>query len=152
MKERIKVVRIEAKNIERLFKIIKYSGIALIALSLVKLVFIYNFTFEGIGQFLDFAIFLLFGILILSYNKKNTSTRKGQYIEWKESSIEYKLKTSTSIVTVEYSNILHVEIKMDMINLTLKNNTVLRMDISDFKSYENRTLIKSNFETLRDSA
>ena len=138
--------RIEAKGINRQLKSLKYGGIGLIVITIIKIGFI-NGQLKWYGQFLDIAILFILGIysVIISTSKK-ASGRIGQFIEWRSDSISYKLKGQTN--TINYNKITNISTEKYKIILRTEDNLWFELDISDFKRYDVQKKIKSNFEKL----
>ncbi|WP_423148077.1 hypothetical protein [Rubrolithibacter danxiaensis] len=142
--------KIELKNINRQAKILKYCGIILIAISVIKIVFINQFNFRGLGEFIDSIIWLLGGsfALYLATSQKMKG-RQNQFIEWDDETVTYKLAEQESTQVIEIGLIENVLISIDKISLTMRDDSIYILDISDFKDYEQRKEIKSKFENIK---
>ena len=142
--------KFESKNVNRQAKILKYCGVVLIAISVIKIVFINHFNFKGLGEFADSIIWLLGGSFALYISEsQKMKDRLDQFIEWNDKKVIYKLAGQKLTEEIELNLIKHVSVSIDKINLTTKDNSIHTLDISDFKDFEERKKIKSKFENIK---
>ena len=142
--------KFESKNVNRQAKILKYCGVVLIAISVIKIVFINHFNFKGLGEFADSIIWLLGGSFALYISEsQKMKDRLDQFIEWNDKKVIYRLAGQKLTEEIELNLIKHVSVSIDKINLTTKDNSIHTLDISDFKDFEERKKIKSKFENIK---
>ena len=142
--------KFESKNVNRQAKILKYCGIVLIAISVIKIVFINHFNYKGLGEFADNIIWLLGGSFALYISEsQKMKDRLDQFIEWNDKKVIYRLAGQKLTEEIELNLIKHVSVSIDKINLTTKDNSIHTLDISDFKDFKERKKIKSKFENIK---
>ena len=142
--------KFESKNVNRQAKILKYCGVVLIAISVIKIVFINHFNFKELGEFADSIIWLIGGsfALYISESQKMKDSLD-QFIEWNDKKVIYRLAGQKLTEEIELNLIKHVSVSSDKINLTTKDNSIHTLDISDFKDFEERKKIKLKFENIK---
>ena len=140
--------RIEAKSIDKGIKLLKYLGLALALLGLA-MVSIEGLKFRGVGELFDKLLFVVIGVSLFSAaNSKKSKERLGQFFEWQNNVVKFRLKGHHSEYEIHRNEIKNALIHLDNITLDLIDGRQLFLDISDFKKYEDRVRIKSNFEAL----
>jgi hypothetical protein len=141
--------KFETKNINRQVTILKYGGIGLIAISIIKVAFFNQFNFKELGESLDSVIWLLGGLFALYSSKsKGMKDRMNQFIEWDDKKVIYKLIGQDAPQEIEFNDIAEVSISLEKVSLTTKDDSSYILDITDFKNFEDRKRIKAKFESI----
>lgn len=103
--------------------------------------------FSTIGYLLD-CLLMVFPIYLMFRGLRNFKGRTGQFIEWREFDIQYKLKEYDSVKIISIETIMNINIGLDKIIVeTTINNYII--DIEDFTKYETIKRIKNNFERIK---
>lgn len=136
--------RIENKEIDKKYKIFKWLIIVTIPLGIGHGFVIFSETFGGFLDLFFVLILMLMFVQQLMYFKK----RKGQFIEWKETGIEYKVIEKTPIF-LEYSEIENITINLEDVVFKLKDGSEKILSIKDYSNYNDKKKIKENFEAVR---
>ena len=142
--------RLESKKINRQTTILKYCGIGLIAISLMKLVFINQFNLNELGEIADSMVWLIGGAIALYISQSHKLTdRHNQFIEWDDNKVIYKLAGQNATQELEFEQIKSIATSVDKITLTTKDDSIFNLDLSDFNDFEERREIKARFETIK---
>ncbi len=141
-------IKIVAAEYDKLQKKIKRSSILMMIGGLLKFVFKEK-PVTSFGEMLDVIFFITAGILGIIISTKASILGFGQFIEWLDNDLRFKLKNQKSIQEINFNEILNIEIHLDNIICTTHKNGIVNLDISDFVDYGNRKIIKSNFEELK---
>jgi hypothetical protein len=136
---------IDTKTVEKTTDLLKHLAIATGILAAFKIISQPDIL-TGAGQLTDYVISLAPICLFVAYQSK-TSKHKGQFIRWTDSSVEYKSKERNG--TVAISDLQTIDIKLDTIDLHLKDGLTHVINLEDYKDYSDRQRIKFNFEQLQ---
>jgi hypothetical protein len=90
--------RIETNRAERSNKLFFYLGLAALVLLASKICFNHH-KFGTAGFWLDLLV-MAFPIYLMYNGYKTTKSRIGQFIEWQENQISYKLKEDITIQSI----------------------------------------------------
>jgi len=138
--------KVEANSIAKMLRLTKLIAIGLMLFSILLLFIQTEIT--RLGWWFDRILMLLFGFYIYFKSSKDLKNKSGQFIEWKQNNIHYKLKEDKSSRTIDIKDIKDIQINLDSIYVTDLKNQTLKLDISDFREYKKRQRIKENFEKI----
>lgn len=103
--------RVESKRIEKFKKLFFYMGLASVIILALK-VFTRTNHFSTIGYLLD-CLLMVFPIYLMFRGLRNFKGRTGQFIEWREFDIQYKLKEDDSVKIISIETIMNINIGLD---------------------------------------
>ena len=144
--------RIESRKIDKAKRIMLFCGIVLILVSVVKFLTATSMQLTGIGWWFDTLLLVSLPLYFLLKNQKQLTNRSGQFIEWTNDAIIYKLKNEVSQQTIQRNQVESIIIHLNTIEVINKANEKFLLDISDFDKYEDRLKIKDNFEREKNYA
>ncbi len=127
-------------------KLFFYFGIALVFLLLLKLYFGQN-TFGTTGFWLDILTMVL-PIYLMIKGYKGLKKRTGQFIQWHQSQILYRLGDNPLEKSISVNSIKEINIGLEKIQV-LTTEGEHNLNISDFTNYETIKRIKGNFEEMK---
>lgn len=105
--------KIELKTNHRLFSLMKYCGVVLVAFSIIKIAFINHLNFRELGEFVDSTIWLIGGSLLLYISQsKKIKDRRNQFIEWDDEKVIYKLVEEKDPIQIEFELITNASIQL----------------------------------------
>lgn len=141
--------RIETNSTDRKLKWVRYLGVLAIIVMIIRMMMLNDQNFSGLGKFGDTMVLILIGgyFTYRSYTKE-INNRLGQFIEWEDDKITFRLKEDKNSTSILKSEVEHICIAVDVIKIIKKGGMVFNLDISDFSEYEKRIRIKSNFTQM----
>ncbi|MBF9254976.1 hypothetical protein I2I11_16855 [Pontibacter sp. 172403-2] len=140
--------RVESKRMEKFKKLFFYIGFISVIILAYKVSTRTNHS--GTTGFLLDCLLIVFSIYLTFRSFRNAIGRTGQFIEWREFDIQYKLKEDDSVKTIPIKTIKNINIGLDKIIVETTTNSY-RLDIEDFTKYETIKRIKNNFERIKIS-
>ena len=139
--------RVESKRAEKASKLFFYLGMASLILVTLKICLRQNRT-QPVGYWFDLLV-ITFPIYFMVKGYKGLKNRMGQFIEWQEHQILYKLRENTTEHCIPIEIIKEVNIGLEEISLiTIEGKRTL--NIADFTDYETIKRIKKNFENIKN--
>ena len=146
MTKKIITERIESHKIDKAKKIMLYCGIGLIIISAIKFFTASSIQLTGIGWWFDTLLLIALPVYFLLKSQKELTIRSGQFVEWTEDLIIFKLKNESLPKTIQRNQVKSINIHLDTIEIIDKIAQKFTLDISDFDKYEDRLKIKENFK------
>lgn len=140
--------RIESNKIEKYGRIILLCGIIGVVVGIFKLVLATEISLTGLGFWIDFLVIATLPIYLIFLGQKEFKKRSGQFIEWTDEYLAYKLKLEIKPNKILLTDIQKIQIDLDIVEILTKDNQKYSLDISDFENYEDRIKIKDNFTTM----
>jgi len=145
VEERV-IDRIETNRAEKSNKLFFYLGLAALALLVLKVYFNPN-KFGTTGFWLDLLV-MTFPIYLMYKGYKTTKGRIGQFIEWQENKISYKLREDSTMQSIPTVSIENIAIGLEEVRIKTSNGEKV-LNIGDFTDYETIKRVKSNFEKMK---
>ncbi len=139
----VKVVtdRIESFKIDKAKKTMLFCGMSIVFILIIKFLMGSSTQITNLGWWLDILALVAIPLYLLVKTQKQLSNRSGQFIEWKNDAIIYKLKNEVSPQTIQRSQIDTINLHLETIEVIDKTNEKFLLDISDFDKYEDRLKI-----------
>lgn len=144
----IVIERIESTWINRATKILMFCGVGSLIVVIIKLYLRSENKSFGIGFLMDILILSSISVYFIFQTQKKLNKRKSQFIEWKVNSISYNLKEESETQNIRLEEISLIDIELNKITITDRNNKTYVLDISDFYNYKDRLRIKENFSIV----
>lgn len=139
--------RIESRSFDKILKFIYIGGVILILLNFLRYYMTDDIMVKGWGWALGAIFWISYPVYTVMKFKKESKKRSGQYIEWKNETIEYNLKKEVEPHVIQRNQIENINIRLDIIEITEKSGKLHELDISDFSKYKDRIKIKDNFKS-----
>lgn len=140
--------RLETNRAEKSNKLFFYLGLGAFVLLVLKIYFNPN-KLGSTGFWFDLLVMAL-PIYLMYKGYKTTKNRVGQFIEWQENQISYKLREDSTKQTIPLESIENITIGLEEVRLkTTRGERVL--NIADFTDYETIKRLKGNFEKMKNN-
>src|SRR4051812_34934280 len=104
--------RIDATQFNRLARMMKICGVLMIILSGIKVLLSTNNSSGFLGRWLDTAILAGLGIYFFRSPSKKIDERTGQFIEWQQDKLIFKVKGFTDVREITYDDIKTINISL----------------------------------------
>jgi len=141
--------RIESNKIEKYGRIMLGCGIGAVIVGVIKVVLATEVRLTGLGFWVDTLVISVLPIYTVFRTLKEIKKRSGQFIEWTNEHLAYKLKNEAKPDKILVSDIQDIQVHLNIIEIVSRDDKKYLLDISDFEKYEDRIRIKDNFERMK---
>lgn len=141
--------RIESNSMEKYGRVMLVCGIGTVLVCIAKLILATEISLTGFGFWVDTLGISVLPIYMVFRTQKEFKRRSGQFIEWTNEHLTYKLKNEKKPDKILVADISNIQVNLDIIEIVVKDNTKHLLDISDFVKFEDRIKIKDNFEKMK---